>query len=150
MTAHRKARAVRRPALLAAALAVLLGALAVAPSIAAAAPLVGTARNAKLHKTILVDRRGHTLYDLSAERHGRFICTNSFCLGFWTPLVVPAGKRPTGSVGSLSTIRRPDGKRQVTYKGRPLYTFNDDAKRGDAKGEGFRDVGVWHAVAVQH
>jgi predicted lipoprotein with Yx(FWY)xxD motif len=145
MTRPRKARAPRRAALLAAALAVVLASIAAAPS-AGAAPLVHTARNAKLHRTILVDRRGHTLYDLSAERHGRFICTNSFCLSFWTPLVVPAGKRPTGTVGPLRTIRRPDGKRQVTYHGRPLYTFNEDAKRGDVKGEGFRDVGVWHAV----
>jgi hypothetical protein len=36
----------------------------------------------------------------------------------------------------------------VTYKGKPLYTFAGDQKAGDAKGEGFKDVGVWHAAAL--
>jgi predicted lipoprotein with Yx(FWY)xxD motif len=44
----------------------------------------------------------------------------------------------------LATIKRPDGKTQVTYKGRPLYTFTQDTKPGDIKGNGFKDVGVWH------
>jgi Secreted repeat of unknown function len=34
----------------------------------------------------------------------------------------------------------------VTYRGGPLYTFYLDRKRGDVGGEGFQDVGVWHAV----
>ena len=113
---------------------------------AASAPVtVKTARNAKLHRTVLVNRSGLTLYALSAERRGRFICTDSDCLSFWTPLTVHRGTKPRGTVGSLATIRRPDGKTQVTYKGKPLYTFYEDA-RGDAKGEGFKDVGTWHAV----
>ncbi len=37
---------------------------------------------------------------------------------------------------------------QVTYKGGPLYTFTGDHGRGDANGQGFKDVGVWHAGAV--
>jgi predicted lipoprotein with Yx(FWY)xxD motif len=50
-----------------------------------------------------------------------------------------------GTVGSVATIRRPDAKTQVTYRGRPLYSFYQDG-RGDANGEGFKDVGTWHAV----
>lgn len=140
------ARLARRSGCLAASLAAML--LASAPSVAAGT-LVKTARNAKLHRTILVNRHGHTLYSLSAERHGRFICTDSSCLSLWTPLVVGRGVRPHGTVGHLRTIRRPNGKRQVTYRGRPLYTFNDDHRRGQVKGEGFRDVGVWHAVVAR-
>jgi predicted lipoprotein with Yx(FWY)xxD motif len=51
-------------------------------------------------------------------------------------------------VRSLGTIRRPGGQTQVTYRGRPLYTFNDDRRQGDVGGEGFVDVGTWHAVVV--
>jgi predicted lipoprotein with Yx(FWY)xxD motif len=50
-----------------------------------------------------------------------------------------------GAVGSLRTIPRPDGKTQVTYRGRPLYSVYQEG-RGDANGEGFKDVGTRHAV----
>jgi predicted lipoprotein with Yx(FWY)xxD motif len=112
-----------------------------------ATSLVRTAFNRKLHHRILVTRRGLSLYALSAERRGRFICTGRDCLSFWTPLVVPRGRKPSG-VRSLGTIRRPGGQTQVTYRGRPLYTFNDDRRQGDVGGEGFVDVGTWHAVVV--
>jgi predicted lipoprotein with Yx(FWY)xxD motif len=127
----------------------ILAALLVAVSAASAAgaPLVGTAHNARMHATILVNRSGHTLYNLSAERMGRFICTDKTCLSFWHPLVVAKGTKPTGRV-PFGTIRRPDGRMQVTYKGAPLYTFVQDTKPGQTKGEGFKDVGVWHATTV--
>ena len=97
--------------------------------------------------TILVDSRGMTLYHLSAEQNGRFICTNSACTGIWHPLTVSAGATP-GGVSSLSTIKRPDGTTQVTYKGDPLYTFAQDQQPGEAKGEGIKDVGTWTVVTV--
>ena len=109
--------------------------------------VVMTAKNTALHKTILVNRRGRTLYDLSVERHGRFICTNGMCLSLWKPLVVSKGTKPTG-VGGLSTVKRPDAKTQVAYHGAPLYTFSGDRKRGDVKGNGFKDVGVWRVAVV--
>ena len=109
--------------------------------------VVKVMRNPTLGKRILVTPAGMTLYSLSAERHGRFICTTSFCLSLWKPLTVHAGVKPTGA-GGLSTVRRPDGKRQVAFKGAPLYRFVQDLKPGDAKGNGFRDVGVWRPVAA--
>ena len=45
-------------------------------------------------------------------------------------------------------MKRPDGRRQVAFRGGPLYTFAEDHKRGDVKGEGFKDVGVWHAATT--
>jgi predicted lipoprotein with Yx(FWY)xxD motif len=109
--------------------------------------VVMTAKNKTLGKTILVNLRGMTLYSLSAERHGRFICKNSACLALWKPLVVAKGVKPTG-VRGLATIRRPDRRIQVTYRGGPLYRFTGDHKRGDVKGNGFKDVGVWKVVAL--
>jgi predicted lipoprotein with Yx(FWY)xxD motif len=53
-----------------------------------------------------------------------------------------------GDVDSLTAVKRPDGKEQVAYKGQPLYTFSGDKAKGDAKGEGVKDVGVWHAVTA--
>ncbi|HEY3553096.1 MAG TPA: hypothetical protein VGK66_05345 [Solirubrobacterales bacterium] len=99
-----------------------------------------------LGATVLTRTNGHTLYSLSVETHGRFVCTGA-CLGTWKPLVVPRGVKPKGPV-KLGTIRRPDGKTQVTFKGRPLYSFNGDTKAGEDNGEGFKDVGTWHAAKV--
>ena len=98
-------------------------------------------------QTILVNRRGMTLYRLSVEKRGHFICKDTTCLSLWKPLVVARGVTPTGA-RSLGVVRRPDGRRQVAYKGGPLYTFVQDRKPGDTKGNGFRDVGVWRVVTV--
>jgi predicted lipoprotein with Yx(FWY)xxD motif len=108
--------------------------------------VVQTALNPTPKKTVLVNRKGLTLYSLSAERRGKFICTDAQCLSFWKPLAIAKGRKPLGAA-KLGTIRRPDGRIQVTFKGGPLYTFYLDRKRGDVKGEGFRDVGVWHAAS---
>ena len=107
--------------------------------------LVKTANNKSLGRTILVTRSGLTLYSLSAERHGRFICTNSMCLSLWKPLVVARGVTPTGVKG-LSVVKRPDAKRQVAFRGAPLYRFVQDTRPGQVNGNGFKDVGVWRPV----
>ena len=104
------------------------------------------AQNATLGKAVLTNLSGRTLYSLSAEKNGKFICTAS-CLSIWHPLTVPAGVEPTGPA-KLGTITRPEGKIQVTYKGRPLYRFGGDTKAGQANGEGIKDVGTWHAATV--
>jgi predicted lipoprotein with Yx(FWY)xxD motif len=132
-----------------AALAALLMLVAIAaPQVLAAKPskrVAAEAENATLGKTVLTTTKGRTLYSLSVEKNGKFICTAS-CLSVWHPLMVPAGVRPTGPV-KLGTIERPEGGTQVTYKGRPLYRFGGDSRAGQANGEGIKDVGTWHAAS---
>jgi predicted lipoprotein with Yx(FWY)xxD motif len=107
--------------------------------------VVREANSPSLGRKVLTANNGLTLYTLSAEKNGRFICKGK-CLKDWHPLVVAKGVKPTGPV-PLGTIKRPDnGMRQVTFEGRPLYTFDEDRKKGDANGEGFKDVGTWHAA----
>ena len=113
----------------------------------AAGAVVKTASSSSLGGTILVDAQGMTLYHLSGEQNGKFICTSSACVGVWHPLTVAAGSTPAG-VSSLATVKRPDGSVQVTYKGTPLYTFAQDQSPGQANGQGIKDVGTWHAVTV--
>jgi predicted lipoprotein with Yx(FWY)xxD motif len=108
---------------------------------------VRTASNSALGATVLTNAQGMTLYALSAEQGGKFICTGS-CLQVWHPVSAAAGAQPQGSVGSLGTIKRPEGGEQVTYKGMPLYTFASDTRPGDAKGQGLKDVGTWAAVTI--
>lgn len=110
--------------------------------------VVKAASNKTLGKTILVTLKGRSLYSLSVEVHGKFICKDAYCLSLWTPLVVPRGTTPAGA-SSLATVRRPDGRTQVTYRGRPLYTFNEDRKPGDVKGNGFKDVGTWLVASAK-
>jgi predicted lipoprotein with Yx(FWY)xxD motif len=120
---------------------------AVRASGATHARVVKTANNKTLGKKILVNRNGRTLYSLSVERNGRFICTTSMCLSVWKPLVVAKGTVPIGT-SRLTVVMRPDGRRQVAYRGGPLYTFSVDRHPGDVKGNGFKDVGVWRAATV--
>jgi len=98
--------------------------------------------------TILVNAQGMTLYHLSAEKSGKFICDNAGCTGIWHPLTVTAGSAPSGEVGSLGTVKRPEGTTQVTYKGEPLYTFAQDQRPGETKGQGFKDVGTWSVATA--
>jgi predicted lipoprotein with Yx(FWY)xxD motif len=93
-----------------------------------------------------VNAQGLTLYHLSAERGGKFICTSASCTQVWHPVVVASGTKPSGTVGSLGVVKRPDGTEQVTYKGMPLYTFAQDSAAGQANGQGIKDVGTWTAV----
>jgi len=98
--------------------------------------------------TILVDSRGMTLYHLGGEQNGKFICTGSACLGEWHPLIATSSAAPSGAVGSLGTVKRPEGTVQVTYKGTPLYTFADDKQPGETNGQGFKDVGTWTVITT--
>ena len=126
-----------------------LAALLAAPSAGAGQATKRVAKqapNAGLGQTILTTTKGRTLYSLSAETNGKFICTAA-CLSIWHPLLVPAGVKPKGPV-RLGTIERPEGKTQVAYRGRPLYSFSGDSKAGDDNGEGIKDVGTWHVASI--
>jgi predicted lipoprotein with Yx(FWY)xxD motif len=112
-----------------------------------ASGVVHTAQNAGIGGQVLVNSKGMTLYTLSAERNGRFICTST-CTQLWKPLIVKGAVHAAG-IGSLGTVMRPGGGgTQLTYKGRPLYAFANDRAPGDASGNGFKDVGVWRAATV--
>jgi predicted lipoprotein with Yx(FWY)xxD motif len=112
-----------RPALL----AVL--ALALLPAGAMAAAKVGTADSR--FGTILVDGRGHTLYGVTKDGRGPSRCYGS-CAKAWPPFY--ANGTPTaigGARGSyLGTTRRKGGRRQVTYRGRPLYFYVGERQAG--------------------
>ena len=138
-------RRARNLAALALAAVLAVSAVAVPMALARGSKTVaGEATARSLHKTVLTNTKGLTLYTLSGETNGKFICTGA-CLRTWPPLLVAAGTKPKGPV-KLGTIKRPEGKIQVTYRGMPVYTFSGDSRKGEANGEGLRDVGVWHAV----
>lgn len=114
-----------------------------------------TARQIPGAGTALADSTGKTLYFADQEADGSVHCVDT-CLRFWIPLTVSTGVTPTSSAGvtgTVSTVKRPDGSVQVTYDGKPLYTFTQDSAPGSASGNGFKDSfgGInfsWHAAAV--
>jgi len=109
---------------------------------------VRVANNSKLGK-ILVDSHGHTLYLFSKDTKTKSACSGA-CAGPWPPLRAN-GKLSAGSgvaASKLRTIKRSDGKPQVTYNGHPLYGFVMDTKAGQTKGEGLTAFGGhWFAVS---
>ncbi|HEX8854204.1 MAG TPA: hypothetical protein VF752_01285 [Thermoleophilaceae bacterium] len=104
--------------------------------------------NSRLGK-ILVDSQGRTLYLFKKDSLNKSACSGQ-CVTFWQPLRT-SGK-PVASSGVtaslLGTIKRSDGKSQVTYNGHPLYTFAMDHKAGDTNGEGVTAFNArWFAVS---
>jgi len=105
--------------------------------------------------TVLVNRSGKTLYSAQQEAHGKILCTGG-CLSFWFPVPASAGaalRAPGRVAGALGTVHRPDGVTQLTYHGKPLYTFKLDQGPGQAQGNNFTDsfAGTsftWHAVTT--
>ena len=100
---------------------------------------------------ILVDGRGRTLYLFEKDKHGKSACTGQ-CAGFWPPLIA-VGKPPLATAGAkaslLGTIRRGDGRLQVTYNHHPLYTFVKDTRKGQTNGERVDAFGAeWYAVSA--
>ena len=90
--------------------------------------------------TVLVDRSGKTLYSPQQEASGKIACTGG-CLSFWFPVTASSTHlASSGLPGNLGTIHRADdGKTQLTYNGKPLYTFRLDTAAGQAHGSNFID-----------
>jgi len=112
--------------------------------------VVKAVTNAKLGKKVLATGSGLTLYRNTAEKSGRIKCTAG-CAAVWPPLTLPAGvTRATAGAGvtqaSLGKVKRPDGRWQVTYKGKPLYRYSADRRTGQANGQGIG--GIWFAVGT--
>ena len=98
---------------------------------------------------ILVNSRGHTLYMFGKDRGGKSSCAGQ-CATFWPPLITSS--KPRVSAGAkaslLGTVKRADGRMQVTYNHHPLYTFAKDTKKGQTNGEEVSAFGAkWYAVS---
>ncbi len=92
----------------------------------------------------LTDINGMTLYYFKKDSAGKSACEGP-CVENW-PLYYRETVAPKDGLaaGDFGTIARPDGKKQTTYKGMPLYYFVKDKKPGDTLGQGVKDV--WYVV----
>lgn len=103
-------------------------------------PLAKPYEYAGLGQIIATDK-GKAVYVYINDRVNSSTCTGG-CAQSWPPLVLSAGYTidGTGLPGVLGTIIRPDGSRQVTYNGMPLYTYLGDMQAGIANGNGAGNV----------
>jgi predicted lipoprotein with Yx(FWY)xxD motif len=99
----------------------------------------------------LVDPAGKTLYFADQEADGAIKCTAS-CLSFWFP--VEGTDSTAKSMDGLAVVKRSDnGMSQLTFEGKPLYTFKLDTGAGQSKGNNLTDefagtTFVWHAATT--
>jgi predicted lipoprotein with Yx(FWY)xxD motif len=107
---------------------------------------------------ILVDGKDMTLYLFEKDKGqgqgqgngqtGKPTCTGE-CAKAWPPLLTT--DKPTAGQGVnaslLGMVDRPEGTKQVTYNGWPLYRYAKDTKPGDMTGQGVSAFGAkWYVV----
>lgn len=88
---------------------------------------------------------GRTVYRFDPDTATSSACTGG-CAGLWPPVSGTATAGSGVNAASLATITRPDGTKQRTYAGHPLYTYSGDTAPGQTNGDGL--AGKWHLVSV--
>jgi predicted lipoprotein with Yx(FWY)xxD motif len=92
----------------------------------AAAPVAGTTIQVRRSDfgPMLFDSNRQAIYVFQSDSKGKSVCYGD-CARAWPPVFTDgapkAGKGVRASL--LGTAKRHDGKRQVTYAGRPLYFY---------------------------
>ena len=94
---------------------------------------------------VLAGKNDMTLYIFTkdAAGSGKSVC-NGMCATNWPPLLVEGSPAISGD---YSVITRDDGKKQLAYKGMPLYFYAKDSKPGDKIGDG-RSEGAWRVIKM--
>jgi predicted lipoprotein with Yx(FWY)xxD motif len=110
--------------------ALVLAALALAPAAGSGSTPTLTAHTSR-YGTVLFDGRGFVLYAFTRDRAGRSACYGA-CAKAWPVLFSRGTPRAGRGVkrSLIGTTRRRDGRRQVTYAGRPLYFYVGDRRPG--------------------
>jgi predicted lipoprotein with Yx(FWY)xxD motif len=78
---------------------------------------------------VLFDANGQVVYVFEIDSRDQSACTSAECVKAWPPVLTR--EPPSAGAGTdkslLGTIRRGDGKLQVTYNGRPLYFYEHES-----------------------
>jgi predicted lipoprotein with Yx(FWY)xxD motif len=98
---------------------------------------------------VLFDSRGRALYAFTRDkRRGPSRCYGA-CAAAW-PVYFAKGKLRAGKGVKqrlIGSVRRRNGKRQVTYNGQPLYFYVGDRKRGEIRCQNVVEFGgTWLVV----
>jgi predicted lipoprotein with Yx(FWY)xxD motif len=99
---------------------------------------------------VLFDGRNRALYYFTRDARNRSRCYGE-CAVAWPPFYATGRTRAARGVDRslLGTVKRRDGRRQVTYKGRPLYFYIDDP-RGQVLCNNVPEFGgIWYALNAE-
>ena len=106
-----------------------------------------TVRSSK-YGSILFDGKGRALYAFTRDRRGGPSRCYGACAQKW-PVYFSGGRLVAGKGvkrSLIGTTKRRDGRRQITYNGRPLYYYNAD-KIGQVLCQGVAEFGgTWLVV----
>jgi len=105
---------------------------------AAGAPAAVKVSETSGGKKILTDNSGRAIYvtDRDVIATGVSSCTGE-CAKTWPPVTIAFGDSfQVAGLGLFGNTTRPDGDRQLLYRGRPLYYYSGDTAAGDTKGDG--------------
>ena len=97
----------------------------------------------------LSDRRGFALYRFTHDTTKSSTCYGA-CAVAWRPYLVSGepARQSALRTGLVGTIRRTDGRLQVTYAGHPLYYYVGDRRPGEVLCQGVVQFGGgWYVVA---
>ncbi|MHB1497983.1 MAG: COG4315 family predicted lipoprotein [Acidimicrobiales bacterium] len=98
---------------------------------------------------VLVDQNGLALYVDTANKPPKDWPCKGACLTVWPPLLLSKGQsKPVAGKGvtGLGVVKGPSGE-QVTWHGKPLYSFVRDSK-GKVLGEGIVQDGTWKVAQI--
>jgi predicted lipoprotein with Yx(FWY)xxD motif len=120
----------------------------------AAAPSADGARLAVAEKAgigpYLTDAKGRSVYLFLKDVGDSSSCYDA-CAAAWPPVLATGGTVAGDSAlrtDLLGMSQRRDGATQVTYKGAPLYYYEDDKQSGDITGQGKEEFGgKWYLVS---
>jgi predicted lipoprotein with Yx(FWY)xxD motif len=106
-------------------------------------------KHGKLGTILAAGPKHLTVYLFEADKGPSSSCSG-VCAKAWPPVTTDGAPTAAGSAvaADLGTIARPDGSKQVTYKGHPLYFFEKDGDSGDAYGQGSTAFGAgWYVLS---
>jgi predicted lipoprotein with Yx(FWY)xxD motif len=124
-----------------------------APSSTSSVPVASggvtvSTKHGKLGTILAAGPKRMTVYLFEGDTGPASACSGT-CATAWPPVTTTGEPKTSGSAvaADLGTITRPEGIKQVTYKGHPLYYFEKDGDAGDAYGQGSKAFGAsWYVL----
>jgi predicted lipoprotein with Yx(FWY)xxD motif len=106
-------------------------------------------KSAKLGTILAAGPKRLTVYLFEKDKSTTSTCEGE-CAKDWPPVTTSGAPLAAGGAlaADLGTTKRPDGTEQVTYKGHPLYFFEQDKDAEDAYGQDVKAFGAsWYVLA---